>query len=129
MGKIVCDTCSLNEAKEKVQEYDYALIYYFSEKYFGTVEALDQINWDECLEAYFFDEKGQMYVHAAETGELTAVIFQEKQNESYEYIDRKYELANMYKWSLGSQVLIREYLAADKDGQTYVEYTRLVDII
>lgn len=120
---------SFEEGKKMVQDYEYALIYYYSDKYFGKVCNLVEINWAECLEAYFFNKKGQMYMYESESAKMDAVVFEEEQGVTYNCVDRKYEVANIFKAGTGKQIIIREYLNSDEDGQTFVEYTRLLDVI
>ena len=60
---------------------------------------------------------------------MDAVVFEEGQGVTYYCVDRKYEVANIFKAGTGKQIIIREYLNSDEDGQTFVEYTRLLDVI
>lgn len=120
---------SFEEGKRLVQDYEYALIYYYSEKYFGKVCNLAEINWEECMEAYFFNKTGQMYMYESESSEMEVTVFQEEKNTAYNYVDRKYEIASAFKAKTGDKVIVREYLNVDIDNQTFVEYTRLLDVM
>lgn len=119
---------SFEEGKKLVQDFEYCLIYYYSNKYFGKVCNLSEINWDECIEAYFFDTTGQMYMYESELSEMEVTVFNEEQGMEYNYIDRKYEIVNVFKAEAGEYIIVREYLNIDEDGQTFVEYTRLLDV-
>ena len=119
---------SFEEGKKLVQDYEYALVYYFSDKYFGEVSALAEIDWDECIEAYFFNKTGQLYMYEYESSEMDATVFEEKQDVKYNYIDRNYEIASAFKADAGKKITVREYLDSDEDGQTFVKYTRLLEI-
>ena len=120
---------SFEEGKKLVQDYEYALIYYYSEKYFGKVCNLAEINWEECMEAYFFNKTGQMYIYESEFSEMEVTVFREEKGVVYNYVDRKYEIANTFKAGTGDKIIVREYLNVDKDNQTFVEYTRLLDVM
>ncbi|KQC83995.1 hypothetical protein [Butyribacter intestini] len=129
MSVIGLKKVSFEEGKKLVQDYEYALIYYYSEKYFGKICSLAEINWEECLEAYFFNKTGQMHMYESESSEMEVTVFQEEQNNAYNYIDHKYEIANTFKAETGDIVVVREYLNVDIDNQTFVEYTRLLDVM
>lgn len=112
---------SWEEAKSKVMTYDYALIYYMSSMIFAPITDIVDMNEEECLEAYFFNEKGQLHIYRNED-ELTAREFTEEENLTV--VEKKYGLANVFK-GIGSAVIVREYLESDDDGQMYVAYKRL----
>lgn len=112
---------SLEDTKNKVPSYDYGLIYYMSSMVFDRISNIYDIDWEECLEAYFFNEKGQLHIYR-EDDVLTAREFVETENLTV--VEKKYELANSFK-GLGSSVVVREYLEPDEDGQMYVAYKRM----
>lgn len=113
---------SIDDAKNKLTEYKYALVYGISSVLFDTTESISEINWDECKEAYFFDEKGQLHIYESDDG-LCAVQFCEP--EEVKYIDKKYVTAGKYK-KIAGKIIRREYIDFDEDGQMFIAYTRLV---
>lgn len=115
---------TLEEAKTKVPDYQYALIYEMSSMTLDRVEMLGEISWTELQEAFFFDENGQMHLFAGEDG-LEAVVFTEP--EGANAVTKEYPLAGKFG-RMGTKVKEREYLENDDDGQVYVAYTRLVSV-
>lgn len=113
---------SLEDGRKRVLDYDYALIYMMSEVIFEPVSQLAEIRWEECQEAFFFSEKGQLHFYRNEEDELTGTVFEEQENLKYRDVD--YKMAERYKKAY-SKVTVREYLTSDNDGQTVVYYTRL----
>ncbi len=99
------------------------LAYEMSKVVFGR-EKFSEINWEECTEAYFFDESKQVHMFLSEDG-WKAIVFEEKDQLSY--VDKTNEILSKFKGE-GKDIVRREYLAFDEDGQTYVAYTRLVAI-
>lgn len=120
----VIKSISLEEVKSHISQMKYALIYQISEVIFDRIEQIVEINWEECLEGYFFDENTQIHVYSTEDG-LQAVFFAEP--EDVEYIDKDYKLSNKYR-NVGEKIRKREYFDYDEDGQVYVAYTRLFDV-
>lgn len=116
---------TIDEMKSQIVQMKYGLIYEISNVIFDRMENIADIDWDEFVEGYFFDDKAQIHVYDTEDG-LQAVCFAEP-SES-EFVDKEYELTGKYQ-SVGNSIKKREYLNFDEDGQVYVEYTRLVDVI
>lgn len=116
---------TIDEMKSQIVQMKYGLIYEISNVIFDHMENIADIDWDEFVEGYFFDDKIQIHVYDTEDG-LQAVCFAEP-SES-EFVDKEYELTGKYR-SVGNGIKKREYLNFDEDGQVYVEYTRLVDVI
>ncbi len=100
-----------------------ALIYSMSETILKDSSPED-INWDECLEARFFNENEEY--HFIKDGEEWNVVHITENNDDSELecIDRMYILSGYGKGSL----FVREYLEADEDGQVCVKLTRLTGI-
>lgn len=115
---------SLEEAKKEIAHLKYALVYQYSKVIFERIENVENIAWDECVEAYFFDEKKQIHLYQYDN-ELQGICFEEK--ETADYIDKEYVLTEQYR-TVGTTLKKREYLDYDADGQVFVKYTRLVDV-
>ena len=113
----------LQEARNCICKYKYALLYYASETVLQRTDYISEINWEDLQEAYFFDESGQM--HISDNGrEMQAVEFVPG---DAPYVEKKYNLVKRHE-HIGKKVVIREYLDADDDGQCFVAYTALYGV-
>ena len=72
---------------------------------------------------YFFDEKGQTHIVNDGEKEYAAVFA----TNDVPYVEKCYDLIAKHS-NVGQQVIVREYLGADDDGQTFVSYTALYGI-
>lgn len=117
-------TVELADAKQMIQDYEFAVIYEISKMHFDKVESISEIKWDEMQEAYFFNEAGQLHMFRDEDT-ICATVFTE--DEDITHVDRLYEISNGFK-VLGKEIKERTYLEFDEDGQAYVAYTRLVSV-
>lgn len=114
---------SFDEAKELGLKCENVLAYEISRIVFGVGKSND-INWEECTEVFFFDETKQVHmIH--EGDEWKSVVFEDKTGNPF--VEKTYKLISKL---LGEckNIVKREYLDNDEDGQTYVVYTRLVSI-
>ena len=75
----------LEKAYEMIKDYKYALVYMISDIYLCEVEQLPVIDWEECLEAYFFSKTKMLHVFEYD-GRLKAV---EVEDENPEHISLK----------------------------------------
>lgn len=116
---------SIDEVKSSMQNYEYAYLQMISEHILDKVVAISSVDWDELLEGYIFNDDSQIHIYR-EDDELKAVILSDDIEDAH-IIDRRYELAGKYK-GIGNKVIIREYLKADEDGQSYIAASRLVGI-
>lgn len=115
------DPISIEETKNALNEYDYALIYEFSSIVAGKISEI-AINWEECKEAYIFNRNEQIHVFLCD-GELKAVKFEEDAQDIS--VDREYSVANKFN-RIGKNIVVRSYLEPDEDGQMHVRYQRLI---
>lgn len=126
------EAMGMDSVKVEWKNYKYALIYLISQLIFEETEEIGQIHWEECQEAYFFDEKGQIHVFQNEEGALCAVCFMEPPKANR--VEHRYELAKLPGEGRGKQgstsksLKVYKYLEQDRDGQTMVAYTRLAAI-
>lgn len=118
---MIINTVEIDTVKIKWKNYKYALIYMISELIFNETQKIEQINWEECQEAYFFDDTGQIHMFENEEGTLSAVCFTEPPKANR--VEHLYQLAKTNKL-----LKVYEYLKHDEDGQIIIEYTRLVSI-
>lgn len=119
------ESISFEDAKAQWSQYEYALIYRYSDAELCQVTQLadDASYWDECVEAYIFSKQVQIHIYR-EDNTLMAAKCVESSGENYEYVDRSYPVSKQ-RWNVGL-VTVREYLDADEDGQAYVSYKRLL---
>ena len=121
------DRIEMDFVENQWKSYQYALLYMISELIFRKTREIERIDWEECQEAYFFDETGQIHVFPKEEGTLGAVRFTEPSKANI--VEHRYPLANRFAEGKTPQLLkTREYLEQDTDGQVVVAYTRLVSI-
>ncbi len=110
----------LNQAKTMVDRYDYVMAHMISQLRFGTPDQVD-INWEELPELHAFDLKGELHVFEMQ-GELEAVKVEEEEG-CTEFLEKSYLMRNQ------SILKVREYLAADDDGQATGVYTRPAAVV
>lgn len=116
-----CVEVTTDELDNKVKEYEYALLHMISEQRFCRMEELPETEWEECIEARFFSEQGELHVFDAD-GERKAVAV-EDDGDSLVF-EKVYRLDGKYR-RLGKHIVVQEYLNYDEDGQLVVELTRL----
>lgn len=117
--KLFVKKIELKDVKEMTARCDYIIAHMISDLQYGPPMDV-QIQWDELVELRAFNETEEIHVFVHESdsqGELRAVrIFEEEGGG--DYIVRSYRMRN------GKILKIKEYLAADEDGQAVVVYTR-----
>mgnify|MGYP000749638685 CR=1 FL=1 len=117
---------TFEDAIKTIDTYDWAIVYQASEMLFDHVDEIKQkINWNECLEARFFNETSQLHVFG-ELGDLKAVCMMDD-GKSAQEIDRKYVLANQFR-DKGKYIKIKEYYDFDEDGQLCMKAIRPVKV-
>ncbi len=131
---VITKNMTLDDIISDFYKFDFALIYEFSDVMLFRINKenpdQDNINWDECLEVYLFNEDKQIHAYRRD-GELVGKQLSDQelnmpeQKTNPEFVDRKYELDNKFL-GVGKTITVREYLAPDEDGQMHVVYTRLV---
>lgn len=116
---------SFEEAKKHIQDYEYALLYEISNICLTKVENLAEIDWEECTEARFFDESGELHLFEMD-GSMAAVEVKDSGKAEDEVV-KKYDLAKKFQ-EQGTNVYVKEYLGYDADGQAEVVLTRLLRV-
>lgn len=111
-------------AYKKVREYEYALIYMISERFFCRTDDLPELDWEECLEARFFSGDRELHIFEGEDGMAALEI---SDTDTVDTVVKKYRLNSAFR-KLGSVLCVMEYLSYDEDGQIAVELTRLKGI-
>lgn len=113
-----------SEAQSEILKYEYALVYLMSKRLLLPVSSLPEIAWDECIDARFFSDDGELHIYE-EDGQLSAVQVSDSGKE--DMVVKKYKLAKRFS-DLGNTLIVQEYLEADEDGQMQVKLTRLKGI-
>lgn len=87
---------------------------------------ISEINWDECIEIYAFNDKSQLHIFNDES-ELKASVFCE--DSDMKYYDKPCNLKSKFAKPFSKKSIIeRKYFEPDEDGQMCVKYTRLIEI-
>lgn len=109
-------------AKEAAQNYQYALLYFYSDVKLGETKDLAPVNWDECLEARFFD--GEKELRFFREGDTFLASLANSEGES---IDNEFPLDARFQgqWS---KMKVRQFLEYDTDGQAFVAATMLAGL-
>ena len=110
--------------KEKISDYEYALVYMISEMILCPVKELPELDWEECKEARFFSDTGEMHLFEGENG-MEAVEVRDSDTENI--LVKEYCLNAKFS-AVGKSILVQEYLTYDEDGQADVALTRLKGI-
>lgn len=111
----------LSEAYGKGKEYEYALVYLLSEVILCKAERLKSFPIEECTEARFFSDNRELHIFGTEEG-MHAVEVSDDGAE--DVVVKRYELAPKFS-SVGSRLVVQEYLEYDEDGQAVIALTRL----
>lgn len=129
MGYQVTDI-SLEAVKEKAEQYPYGLVYLFDEILLGKTEMIkDKICWEDCMEARFFSEQGELHLFDY-NGERKAVCVEEDTEEKSRQTSliKSYPLAAKFRKEGFEKFKVKEYLGCDEDGQAEVLLTRLAGL-
>lgn len=113
-----------DKALKDIAGYQYALLYMISEIIFCRASDISEVNWDECLEARFFDEDKELHIYE-DDGRQCAV--KTTGTLDSDCLIKKYELQERYR-DLGKLLCVCEHLKYDEDGQTMVALTRLFGV-
>ena len=95
-----------------------------SEIIFRRTVDIGEVNWDECLEARFFDENKELHIYEEDGAQCAVKI---EGTLDGDCLIKKYELQERYS-NLGKSLCVCEHLEYDKDGQASVALTRLIGI-
>lgn len=112
------------EISGSIAQYEFALVYMISGIRLCRTSKLPEMDWEECLEARFFDKEKELHIYK-EDEELYAVEVTEEKGQ--DCLVRRYQLANRFR-ETGNLLCVHEYLAYDEDGQAEVKLTRLAGI-
>jgi hypothetical protein len=105
-----------DEAKQKISEYDYAIVHMISKLQYGKLEDIN-INWDELLELRAFSDKGELRIYQGNE-EMVSQCCAETEE------DADNSIVLSYKVNEDLKLMVKEYLKPDDDGQAQVVYTR-----
>ena len=111
-------------AKAKSSEYEYVFLRELSRLHMG-VNNID-INWDEVIEARFFDEASELRFFRYGK-ELKAVLIEDGGGEEGIDFKTSKEISLLHDGRFGKSIIVREYFDYDPDGQIFVTASRLVE--
>ncbi|MCI9490924.1 hypothetical protein AALC75_02805 [Lachnospiraceae bacterium 48-42] len=117
--KLNMEEIEAEKAKEQIGRYDYIIAHMISDLQYGVPGDV-QIQWDELVELRAFNRTEELHVFEHEwdsPGKLRAVRISETEGGG-DCLVKSYRMRN------GKILNIKEYLAADEDGQAVVVYTR-----
>jgi len=114
-----------DKALGTIAEYQYALVYGISAVTFRRTEEITEPDWDECLEARFFDENKELHIYE-EDGRMCAVKITGTMDS--DCLVKKYALQDRY-FGQNKYLCVCEHLAYDEDGQASIALTRLTGIV
>ena len=120
----IVENVDIQKAYQSGIEYEYALLYMMSELILSKTSDLGEIDWEECLEARFFSEEKELHIFEENGGHVAVKV---SDLDEKDILIKKYQLANKFL-GIGNVLCVKEYLAYDEDGQTYVCLTRLTGI-
>lgn len=112
------------EAKNIIEDYEYCLIYMISEMILNQTVRVSEINWEEVKEAWFFGKQGQLHIYRY-NDILSAALLDDADLTDAHTLEKTYRLAGKFKAAGFGQVIVKEYIDFDEDGQSYAAYTRL----
>ena len=122
MSNYVTEEISLSQVKEKWRDYSYALVYELSRKQFGKTENLTDICWEECVDARFFSDTGEIHCYQTDRGFKAVCV---TDGDATDVLVRTYRLKQLEG---KKNLLVKHYLAFDEDGQAYIALTRLAGV-
>lgn len=112
----------VGEAKNRVDKYRYALLYFYSDVFLGETKDLSSLNWEECIEARFFDgEKELRFFREDDSFIVSTVSGDEDAVEDMFFLDTRFKP----QWT---KVTVRRFLKYDEDGQAFVAATMLAGL-
>lgn len=112
------------KALKSIAEYQYALVYKMSGIIFCRTADFDLTDWDECLEARFFDENKELHIYEEDGGQFAVKVTGTMDSDC---LMKQYEL-QAYYFGENKRLCVCEHLDYDEDGQASVVLTRLTGI-
>lgn len=113
-----------DKALESIAEYQYALVYGMSGITFCRMTDFKEPDWDECLEARFFDGNKELHIYEEDGGRCAVKVTGTIDEDC---LVKKYALQDRY-FGRGKYLCVCEHLGYDEDGQAAVVLTRLTGI-
>ena len=120
----IVERMDADKALEEIEAYQYALVYMISGITLCRTAEFDNVDWDECLEARFFDADKELHIY--EENEILCAVKTVGTADS-DCLMKKYELQDHY-FGQKKYLCVCEHLGYDEDGQAFVILTRLTGI-
>lgn len=112
----------IGEAKNSIDNYEHNLVREISSVQLDKPK--DEIIWGELEEAFFFNDHSALHFFKQQN-ELAAVEAREK-DEDVPVVEKCYKIDPAAKKK--GEIIVKEYLDFDEDGQCFVGYVRLAGI-
>lgn len=112
---------SFDEISASDKVYEFGLLNMLSEVILKKEAKVTEIDWEEFVEAYLFDENCEL--HILREGD-TIYAIEAVDDGTGSVVTKKYEIALKFS-KTGSRLLVNEYMGKDEDGQNFVAYKRL----
>ena len=124
---------ALLEANTAVEKgYHYALVQRISELFLCLAEELPEyLKDDECIEIRLFGEDKELHLIFGDEKRAVRAVDVASENTDENVLIRKYIINSRFlKNGLGDykNLIVKQYLNVDQDGQVYVGLTRLQDV-
>jgi hypothetical protein len=117
----------LAEVEHHLSGLQWGLLYYQDAIHLRPITdfGVAEIDNPKLLEAHLFDEAKAIHIFEYDS-QLSAVWIEDGPEEK---VDRKHELAKEFKpKGCAGYLWVRDYIAFDKDGMAYIEYSRPVKV-
>ena len=114
----------LPELEKKAAQYPYVIAHMYSDIQCGE-SVHDKIEWNELVELRAFGEQGELHVYEENGGLKALEIVESGECSADDTVVKRYPVRRAV-CSTGKRVelVVKEYLEADEDGQAVVVYTR-----
>lgn len=122
---------NMKEACSNANNYNYALVYMMSNLYLTKVNKLQELDYDEILEARFFDEHGELHIFPEFEGYRAVEVesYCEANDKTIHYPILDSDICVDTEFKKNTKVTIRKYINFDEDGQVCIDLTRCVKLI
>lgn len=117
--KLYMEEIEVQKVKELTDQYDYIIAHMISDLQYGAPGDV-QIQWDELVEFRAFNRTEEIHVfeHECDSPEKIKAVRVFETEGGGDCLVKSYRMRN------GKILKVKEYLAADEDGQAVVIYTR-----
>ncbi|GAU79968.1 hypothetical protein [Fusibacter sp. 3D3] len=109
------------------EKYQYVLLYYFDRIIFEPIESISEISLEYLIQGWVFGPKHQIQIYKDHSG-LNAFEFDAKRDGENFLMTEEQILDSRFK-HLGKAIVVNKYYVKDEDGQVFMDYQQLVDVV